>query len=321
MPAVMVEDMGALPKISLPAGVASTGRPVLSVTTAPAGLEGEGFPVRRAFAGVDRRYLDPFIHMDQMGEVEYGPGEPKGTSWHPHRGFETVTYMIDGTFRHRDSIGGGGLITNGDTQWMTAGGGILHIEAPPEELVVSGGLFHGIQLWVNLPRADKMIAPRYQDIGAAKVALVSSPDGGALLRVIAGDVDGNIGPGSTHSPITMVHATLSPAASVSIPWGPELNALVYVLGGVGTVGEERRPVSTGQLAVLGEGDSITVAADPAQESRTSNLDLLVLGGRPIREPVYAYGPFVMNTREEVAQAFEDYQAGRLGTVPADHVGS
>ncbi|HEY4946463.1 MAG TPA: pirin family protein, partial [Acidimicrobiales bacterium] len=161
------------------------------MTTAPAGLEGEGFPVRRAFAGVDRRYLDPFIHMDQMGEVEYAPGEPKGTPWHPHRGFETVTYMIDGTFRHQDSIGGGGLITNGDTQWMTAGGGILHIEAPPEELVVSGGLFHGIQLWVNLPGVDKMIAPRYQDIGAAKAALLSSPDGGALLRVIAGDVDGH----------------------------------------------------------------------------------------------------------------------------------
>ncbi len=122
MPAVHVDDVLALEKVEAPAAATSTPRPVLSVTTAPAGLEGEGFPVRRAFAGVDRRHLDPFIHMDQMGEVEYAPGEPKGTPWHPHRGFETVTYMIDGTFQHQDSIGGGGLITNGDTQWMTAGG-------------------------------------------------------------------------------------------------------------------------------------------------------------------------------------------------------
>jgi redox-sensitive bicupin YhaK (pirin superfamily) len=229
--------------------------------------------------------------------------------------------MIDGTFRHQDSIGGGGLITNGDTQWMTAGGGILHIEAPPEELVVSGGLFHGIQLWVNLPSTDKMIAPRYQDIGAAKVALLSSPDGGALLRVIAGDVDGHAGPGSTHSPMTMVHVTLSPGAAVAIPWRRDFNALVYVLGGQGTVGEERRPVRTGQLAVFGEGGSIAIAADRTQEGPTPELDVLLLGGRPIREPVYAYGPFVMNTRDEVAQAFEDYQAGRLGTIPAAHIGA
>ena len=176
------------------------------MTTAPGGLEGEGFPVRRAFAGVDRALLDPFVHMDQMGEVEYAPGEAKGTPWHPHRGFETVTYMIDGTFRHMDSIGGGGLITNGDTQWMTAGAGILHIEAPPSELVATGGLFHGIQLWVNLPRADKMIAPAYQDLGAGDVALLTTPDGGALLRLIAGDLEGHAGPGSTHSPMAMVHA-------------------------------------------------------------------------------------------------------------------
>jgi redox-sensitive bicupin YhaK (pirin superfamily) len=277
--------------------------------------------VRRAFAGVDSRHLDPFIHMDQMGEVEYAPGEPKGTPWHPHRGFETVTYMIDGTFQHQDSIGGGGLITNGDTQWMTAGGGILHIERPPEELVSSGGLFHGIQLWVNLPGADKMIAPRYQDIGAAHVALLSSADGGALVRLIAGDVGGHAGPGSTHSPITLAHATVSPGATVTLPWRNDFNALVYVLAGKGTVGTDRRPVRTGQLAVFGDGDSVTVAADTAQDSHSQSLEVLLLGGRPIREPVYAYGPFVMNTKDEVAQAFEDYQAGRLGTVPADHIGS
>jgi hypothetical protein len=229
--------------------------------------------------------------------------------------------MIDGTFQHQDSIGGGGLISGGDTQWMTAGGGILHIEAPPEELVATGGLFHGIQLWVNLPSADKMIAPRYQDIGRSNVVLVASPDGGALLRVIAGEVGGYAGPGSTHSPMAMVHATLAPGAQVAVPWQPEFNALVYVLGGAGTVGSEARPVRTGQLAVFGGGDSVTIGAATVQDSHTPNLDVLILGGRPIREPVYAYGPFVMNTRDEVAQAFEDYQAGRLGTVPADHIGS
>jgi redox-sensitive bicupin YhaK (pirin superfamily) len=320
MPAVTVDDVLSLPRIESP-DPSTTPRPVISVTSAPSGFEGEGFPVRRAFAGVDRRYLDPFIHMDQMGEVDYAPGEPKGTPWHPHRGFETVTYMIDGTFRHHDSIGGGGLITNGDTQWMTAGGGILHIEAPPEELVTSGGLFHGVQLWVNLPKADKMIAPRYQDIGRSSVVLLSSPDGGALLRVIAGDVGGHAGPGSTHSPMAMVHATVSAGARVTIPWRPDFNALVYVLGGNGQAGEGDQPVRTGQLAVFGDGDSLTISADTSQDSHTPSLDVLVLGGRPIKEPVYAYGPFVMNTREEVAQAFEDYQAGRLGSIPADHIGS
>src|SRR2546429_3300938 len=194
MPAISDEIVLALARIPDPDRGLTLDRPVVAITTAPKGLEAEGFPVRRAFYGVDQRHLDPFIHMDQMGEVEYGPGEPKGTSWHPHRGFETVTYMIDGTFQHRDSTGGGGLITNGDTQWMTAGGGILHIERPPESLVVSGGLFHGIQLWVKLPRAEKLVAPRYQDLRGDGVALVASADAGALLRVIAGDLDGHDGP-------------------------------------------------------------------------------------------------------------------------------
>ncbi len=214
MPAVTVENLLVLPRVTEPA--AEGDRPVVKVTTAPSGFEGEGFPVRRAFAGVNLKDLDPFIHMDQMGEVEYAPGEPKGTPWHPHRGFETVTYIIDGVFRHQDSNGGGGLITNGDTQWMTAGGGILHIEAPPEELVMSGGLFHGFQLWVNLPARLKMTQPRYQDIRAGQVALLTSTDGGALLRVIAGEVDGHAGPGATHTPITLVHATVSPGAQVRL---------------------------------------------------------------------------------------------------------
>jgi redox-sensitive bicupin YhaK (pirin superfamily) len=320
MPAVTVPDTLVLPRIGAP-GEGAVLRPLKSVTEAPRGFEGEGFPVRRAFAGVPAADLDPFIHMDQMGEVEYAPGEPKGTAWHPHRGFETVTYMIDGTFQHQDSIGGGGLITNGSTQWMTAGSGILHIERPPEQLVATGGLFHGIQLWVNLPAVDKWIDPRYQGIEAEHVLLLTSPDGGSLIRVIAGDVGGHRGPGSTHTPISLVHATLEPGAELVLPWPAEFNALVYVLSGNGRAGTEARPLHTGQLAVFGAGDALVLGADTMQESRHPAFDVLVLGGRPIGEPVYAYGPFVMSTKAEIVQAFEDYEAGKLGTVPADHIGN
>ena len=318
MPALVPDDITVLPRIAEPDPAIARQRPIRSITNAPSGFEGEGFPVRRAFAGVALEDLDPFIHLDQMGEVEYAPGEPKGTPWHPHRGFETVTYMIDGAFEHADSNGGGGLITNGDTQWMTAGSGILHIEKPPEALVQSGGLFHGFQLWVNLPAIQKWAAPRYQDIRAREVALVSSPDGGSLVRVIAGDVAGHAGPGSTYSPMTLVHATLSPGARLALPWRPDYNALLYVMAGQGTVGAEGRPIGTGQLAVFGPGDALTVAALATQESRSPTLDVLILGGRAIREPVAWMGPFVMNTREEVLQAMTDYQAGRLGSIPAVH---
>ena len=314
MPAITVDDLTTLPRVAPAPGQTEDRRP-LTVTTAPQGYEGEGFPVRRAFAGVDAARLDPFIHLDQMGEVEYLPGEPKGTSWHPHRGFETVTYMIDGVMDHQDTHGGGGSIRDGDTQWMTAGSGLLHIESPPEWLVTSGGLFHGLQLWVNLPRADKWKDPAYQDIRGGDVGLASSPDGGALLRVIAGDVDGVSGPGSTHTPMTMVHATLAPGAELVVPWRTDFNALVYVLGGDGHVGRDRRPIGTGQLAVLGHGETITVGAATGQQSRHPTMDVVLLGGEPIREPMAWAGPFVMNTRDEVVQAMEDFRKGRLGTIP------
>jgi redox-sensitive bicupin YhaK (pirin superfamily) len=315
MPAITADTV-ALPRVAEP-GLEAVDRQVVSLTTAPSGLEGEGFPVRRAFAGVDLRVLDPFVHMDQMGEVDYAPGEPKGTPWHPHRGFETVTYMLDGILRHQDSNGGGGLITDGDTQWMTAGRGLIHIEAPPEEVVMRGGLFHGFQLWVNLPARLKWTPPRYQDIRGQAVTLLSSSDGGALLRVIAGEVAGHQGPGITYTPISLLHATLTPGAQLRLPWRPDFNALVYVLAGAGSVGPKRHPVRLGQLAVYGPGDAVTAAADSTQESRSPQLDILLLGGLPIREPVAAYGPFVMNTRQELIQAFEDYQAGRLGSIPAE----
>ena len=220
--------------------------------------------------------------------------------------------MIDGIMEHKDSHGGGGIISGGDTQWMTAGGGILHIEAPPEHLVMSGGLFHGVQLWVNLPRENKMAHPRYQDITGSKVALASSPDGGALVRVIAGEIAGLQGPGSTYTPIALSHSTIAPGAALTLPWNREFNALVYVLAGEGTVGAEKRPIRMGQTALFGRGDTIEMSASAVGES----LEVFVLGGKPIREPVAMAGPFVMNTKSEVLQAFEDYQAGRLG-VPVE----
>lgn len=313
MPAITADTL-ALPRIAAPAPT-DTDRPVRSITAGLRGFEGEGFPVVRAFAGVAAADLDPFVHMDQMGEVEYEPGEPRGTDWHPHRGFETVTYMIDGRFAHQDSHGGGGLIADGATQWMTAGSGILHIETPPAELVERGGLFHGIQLWVNLPRTDKFAAPRYQAIEGNEVKLLASDDGGALVRVIAGDLDGHSGPGATHTPITLAHTTIQPGAQLDIPWRRDFNALVYVLSGRGSVGPVAHPIRQGQLAVLGPGDRIRVAAAERQDAHRPALEVLLLGGLPIREPVYQYGPFVMNSKTELIQALEDYQAGKFGTIP------
>jgi len=316
MPAVTVDDILVLPRVPEPDLATATSRGVASVTTAPSGLEGEGFPVLRAFAGVDVAALDPFVHMDQMGEIDWEPKAARGTSWHPHRGFETVTYMLDGVIQHEDSHGGGGVITDGGTQWMTAGAGILHKEAPPADVVARGGLFHGVQLWVNLPAKLKMSPPRYQDIPSGEVRLLSSSDGGALLRVIAGEVAGFQGPGVTHTPIALLHATVAPGAQLRLPWRPDFNALVWAFSGTGTVGAEQRPFRRGQLAVLDAGDVIVLRAASAADASDAVLDVLVLGGLPIREPVAAYGPFVMNTRAELQQAFDDFNAGRLGQIPA-----
>jgi hypothetical protein len=318
MPAVSVENPLELPKVVAPLP-SERARSVKLITTAPKGLEGEGFPVRRAFAGIELKDLDPFVHMDQMGEIDYGPGEPKGTPWHPHRGFETVTYMMEGTFLHQDSIGGGGVIENGATQWMTAGAGILHIERPPDALIDSGGLFHGVQLWVNLPARLKMTNPRYQDIGAQAVTLLTNENGDAIIRVIAGSLGEVNGPGSTHTPITLLHVSLLPGGQLILPWNRQYNALTYVLAGEGTVGLDHRPIGEGQMAVHEDGDFLVLSSKSSQDSRTRAFEVLILGGEPIGEPVATYGPFVMNTRAELQQAFDDYEAGRLGQIPADHI--
>ncbi len=314
MPAVTSDNLLLLPRIARPDP--TTARPVAKVVTAQSKLEGAGFPVRRPFPAADFSGADPFLLLDHLGAVEYAPGEAKGAPWHPHRGFETVTYIMDGAFAHHDSTGGSGLITNGATQWMTAGAGILHDEMPTEELVAKGGLFHGVQLWVNLPRSLKWTPPRYQDITAGSVALLASHDGASLVRLIAGEIDGHGGPGVTWTPITYAHASIAPGARLELPWQPDFNAMVYVLSGNGAAGPEGRPIREGQLAVFGRGGSILVQADPVQEGPTAQLEVLVLGGRPIREPAVFYGPFVMNTHEEIVQAIQDYRAGRLGTIPA-----
>jgi len=315
MPAVQVDDPTTLPRIG-PVAETAIERPVRDVVTAHKTLEGEGFEVRRAFTGIDLRLADPFLLLDQMGAVEYSPGEAKGAPDHPHRGFETVTYMMDGELEHRDSNGGGGLITDGATQWMTAGAGIVHSEMPTEQILMKGGLFHGVQLWVNLPKAQKWSPSAYQDIDADNVVLLTSEDGGALIRLIAGDLGEHNGPGGTRTPITYAHVSLSPDARLRVPWPTNFNALVYVLAGSGAVGPEARPIAEGQLAVLGEGDVVTITADANQDDRSPVLELLLLGGTPIREEIAWHGPFVMNTRDELHQAVQDYHAGRMGRIPA-----
>lgn len=318
MPAVTADTL-TLPRLPDLDSTESAWRPVKRTVRARHFVEGEGFAVRRPFPGIDLSLADPFLLLDHLGAVEYAPGEAKGAPWHPHRGFETVTYVIDGAWRHADSTGGGGVIADGSTQWMTAGAGVMHSELPTEELVAKGGLFHGVQLWVNLPASLKWTPPRYQDIGARDAALVTTADGGALIRVIAGELAaGGVvhkGPGVTWTPITYLHTTVSPGARVDLAWPTDFNALVYVLSGRGTVGPQRRPLEEGELAILDAGEAVTLrAADTQPTAAASGWDVLILGGLPIREPVSRYGPFVMNTRAEIIQAIEDFQSGRLATL-------
>jgi redox-sensitive bicupin YhaK (pirin superfamily) len=227
-----------------------------------------------------------------------------------------VSYILDGEIAHHDTSGGGGVIGEGDTQWMTAGGGILHDELPTERMYRSGGPVHAVQLWVNLPPHLKMTPPRYQSLTKETLRLLTTDDGGALIRLIAGDIDGHVGPGATHTPITYAHVTLAPGAELSVPWTRTFGAMTYVLTGRGTAGSERRPIEDGQLVVYGAGDHVVVTA---AERRDEPLDVLLFGGLPIGAPIAHYGPFVMNTRDELAQAIEDYQAGRLGVIPADQL--
>jgi redox-sensitive bicupin YhaK (pirin superfamily) len=282
-----------------------TVRPVVQIATAARAFEGAGFPVRRPFADVDLARTDPFLLLDEMGPIDYGPGEAKGAPDHPHRGFETVTYVLEGAMEHRDSTGGGGVIRAGDTQWMTAGAGLVHSEEPLAAMLRDGGRMHGLQLWVNLPRAEMMTPPRYQLLSNDAITKWSDDGGKVLVRLIAGEIGDHRGPGQTHTPITYAHVTLQPGSALDVPWDTESNALVYVLSGTGLVAGET--IHDGQMAVLGAGDRVVVEAD-------TELDVMLLGGRPIREPIVWYGPFVMNAKQEIIEAVDDYEAGRLGRI-------
>jgi redox-sensitive bicupin YhaK (pirin superfamily) len=302
MPAITPTETTSLPVVADSAGAA---RAVTQVATAAHAFEGGGFPVRRPFPGaLDLAHTDPFLMLDQMGPVEYGPGQAKGAPDHPHRGFETVTYLLDGEMEHRDSYGGGGVIRGGDAQWMTAGAGLVHSEMPTEVMLRDGGRMHGVQLWVNLPRADKRAEPRYQDITGDQLSLFRNENGDALVRVIAGDLAGVHGPGNTHTPIIYAHATLQPGAHLALDWPREFNALVYVLSGRGRVGGANgQALADGQVAAFGAGDALVVDADASADS----LEVLLLGGKPIKEPVFSYGPFVMNTKQEILSTLDEYE--------------
>jgi len=283
-------------------------RPVSRVVTAHRQREGAGFIVRRPFPGAGLPFADPFLLLDELGPVEYGPGEAIGAPDHPHRGFETVTYVLEGENEHEDSAGHRGTIGPGDVQWMTAGRGVVHSEEPSRALRERGGRSHGFQIWVNLPAKEKLIAPRYQEIPRAGIPQATSPDGLATARVIAGDVLGRRAGIETRTPIALHDWTLAPGASIEVPLPPSFAAYVYVFRGDARVGDV--VVHDGQLAVLGDGDALHLAS-------SGDARLLLLAGVPLREPVASYGPFVMNTRDELVQAVQDYQAGRMGEIRRD----
>ena len=279
--------------------MSSSIRSVAAVVPATRQLEGAGFEVRRPFPTPSLPQVDPFLLLDHMGPVELGPGEAKGAPDHPHRGFETVSYILDGVLEHEDSAGHAGRIGPGDVQWMTAGAGVIHSEMPAEEIRRDGGRLHGFQLWVNLPAADKMIPPRYQEHTADRVPVVHHDDG-AVLRVIAGEVDGVRGAVETHTPVTYVHVTLPAGARTVLAAPAACNAMTYGISGDGE----------GELTLFApDGDAVEIANDGA-----ATRELLFLAGEPLREPVARYGPFVMNTRDEILEAIEDFRSGSFGTI-------
>jgi quercetin 2,3-dioxygenase len=283
-------------------------RKVTEVIDAMETIEGAGFVVHRPFPTQRLDHLDPFLLLDEMGPMELGPGEAEGAPDHPHRGFETVTYLLDGEFVHADSQGNRGRLRAGDVQWMTAGDGVVHSEMPTEQIRREGGRVHGFQLWVNLPHADKRMRPRYQDVRAATIPVAEGADGKLRVRVIAGEALGKRAVIDTRTPIFYLHFSLQPGARHVQPAASDHNVFAYVVSGAVELGG--RTVKKGQMAIFGPGDAVELAANEAAE-------LLLLGGKPLGEPVARYGPFVMTTREEIMEALADFRAGRMGAIPAE----
>jgi len=288
------------------AGSRSVREVVVSIET----LEGAGFLVHRPFPVGDLDQIDPFLMIDHMGPIDYAPGEAVGAPDHPHRGFETVSYILEGEVEHEDSVGHHGIIGPGDVQWMTAGSGVVHSEMPSRRMQTEGGRVEGFQIWVNLPAAEKMTEPRYQEVPKARIPSVELDEGRALVRLVAGRVHGLEGAVQTTSPILYAHVTLQPGGQVDLPVASDMNAMVYAIHGTGTVGRTDRSIDQFELAVLEhDGGSVHLSAGPDEA-----FDVLVLAGVPLREPIARYGPFVMNTRQQIVEAFEDYQSGRLGAI-------
>ena len=293
------------------ASMASAIRPVAGVINSEKTLEGGGFPVRRPFPTAQLLQVDPFLLLDHLGPVTWGPGEGIGAPDHPHRGFETVTYLLSGEMQHRDSAGHSGSLRPGDVQWMTAGAGVVHSELPSDAFMQNGGTLHGFQIWVNLPARDKMIPPHYQDIPASCIPEAVSVDGKVKVRVIAGESLGQVAVIETRTPIMYLHFTLQPGGGIVQPVPKGYNTLAYVIRGEVRAGENHQIVREGQMVRFGEGSAVrldmdTQAVEPAE--------LLLLAGQPLNEPVERYGPFVMNTRQQIMQAVRDYQDGRLGKI-------
>jgi quercetin 2,3-dioxygenase len=284
-------------------------RRVARVIDALRTIEGGGFPVRRPFPIAGFSHFDPFLLIDHLGPVDWPPGGPIGAPDHPHRGFETVTYVLQGENEHRDSFGNADVLRAGDVQWMTAGGGVIHSEMPTPAFHRTGGTQQGFQIWVNLPAVDKMMTPRYQTLRASEIPQATSKDGLAHVRVIAGEALGASARIDTRVPIQFLHYTLQPEAHIEQSVPGEQNGLIYVFKGVAHIGD--REVREGQAALLESGDYVELS----NRADAQSSELLVLAGKPLNEPVARYGPFVMNTREEIEQAFKDYQSGRFGVIP------
>jgi redox-sensitive bicupin YhaK (pirin superfamily) len=290
----------------------NTSRTVLRIANSAKTMEGEGFLVHRSFPTHFLSDIDPFMLLDEMGPMDLASGEAKGAPDHPHRGFETVTYLLDGRFEHKDSQGHSGKLNPGDVQWMTAGAGVIHSEMPEKEFARAGGRLHGFQLWVNLPRRDKMTKPRYQDIQSAKIPIAESDDGQVRVKVIAGEALGKQAVIETRTPIMYLHFTLQPGAEVAQPVPQDYNAFAYVVGGKGLFGADGKPAQRGQVVLFAsDGNKISIKVP---ENADSPLDVLLIAGLPLNEPVARYGPFVMNTEEEIHQAIDDYRSGRMGKI-------
>src|SRR5215470_8011759 len=292
--------------------LAKTGRTVAGVVNSIETLEGAGFLVRRPFPKAAFSDFDPFLLLDEMGPMKVAPGQAKGAPDHPHRGFETVTYILSGEMEHKDSQGHAGKLGPGDVQWMTAGAGVVHSEMPSAAFQKSGGTLHGFQLWVNLPRKEKMMRPRYQEIPSAKIPSATSEDGLVSVRVIAGEALGTQAVIETVTPIIYLHYKVQPGGHVAQSLPDGFNVFAYVVEGEGLFGRDSERASDGQMIMFAPDGDDLVIENPSGSGEV--LELLLIGGVPLNEPIARYGPFVMNTRQEIYEAIEDYQAGRMGEI-------